>query len=255
MKATATFAATVALAGSFALARLPATWADSAAATLSDGRLRIAAADGSLWRGNGLIATPRRDGSLQAWQAISWRVDFSQLWRGRLALDLGLGSSTQGLHAGLTPGGWRLDSVRLALPIPLLSAVLPQNLTRLGWQGRLTAHGERLECDWQRSCHGALALTWQDAGTTLLPGQAFGDYRIALRMTGDLTSIDIDTGAAAAIRVAAQGKLTGGRLRLDGTVEGPPEVVDRLPHITAPYTHAGDVPGQVVVQVGHHAGN
>jgi general secretion pathway protein N len=232
------------------LCRLPAAWADRWLQTASDGRLRLFASAGTLWRGEGLLAHVGRDGELLVWRPLAWQLEAGNLWRGEIGIAACQGCSDPAgagqavIH--LSPGGWRLAAGSLELPAPLLAATLPLAVARGGWLGEASLRSEGLACDREWRCRGSAELSWRGAASELLPGRRFGDYRLALHADGSPARLELAT-LSGELRLSGQGLLRPGGIDFEGTAEGPPELVDRLPNIAAPYARPGERPGQAII--------
>lgn len=83
--------------GAYALALIataPATLADAGLQGASDGRLRLADAQGTLWSGTGQIEVRDAGGRTGVAKSLAWRVAPESLLRGRLVCELGLEQAT-----------------------------------------------------------------------------------------------------------------------------------------------------------------
>lgn len=223
------------------LLRLPASLMDAVVASASDGRLRIANAEGSFWRGSGTLATADGQRRLRAIRPLTWRFGASVR-----ALTLQLAEQDR-------PSGQLLFSVRgadlsgldLDLPTALVAGAIPHPAARIGWRGNAQFSAPAIACDWQGLCNGELRITWRDAGVDILPEQRFGDYRLTLELSGKHAALELDT-VAGSIRVAGRGELNrNGTGSFAGTVEGNPEIVDRIPNIMDRNAVAGGKPGMI----------
>lgn len=231
------------------LARLPAGLADAALARLTDDGLRLADARGTLWRGSGLLAG--RDierGDVGGLLPLAWAFSPTRLLHVELAWSVDAASRPAGTIA-VAPRGLAVDRLSLALPLRALGAASSHPLAHAGWRGRLQLSTPALRCDWQARCTGALELEWQDAATALLPQVRLGRYRVrATLREGDL-EFGLDT-AEGVLRIAGEGRLPfGGRLAFDGSVEGDPGLVGRLPAVLDGIAVAGDDPEKVALRI------
>jgi general secretion pathway protein N len=227
------------------LVRLPAALLDAALARHTGGALRLADARGSLWQGSAMLAGPQQaGGTLQSWLPVEWTFAPQRLLRGEVAWALGSGGRAFGTIAA-GAGGFRGDSLRLALPLQALAAAATHPLAHLGWRGRLGIAAPALHCGWRGRCTGALELDWRGAGSALLPAAALGRYRLQAHLAdGDLNfRIDSPSGP---LRLKGEGMLPfGGALAFRGTVEGEPALVGRLPTVLDGIAFAGEDPGRV----------
>ncbi len=213
------------------LAWAPASLLDAALARASDGRLRLLDASGSVWSGAGTFASLSSDGrAAQPWLEGHWRAEFGQLLAGRIGWRVSELDATV-LQLRLAPDGIEVTEADLDAPLrPLLDSI-PHPLARAGWRGsaRLSTPGWR--CGWRGECQGSALLTWIDAGVELVPGRRFGDYELAASARGRAGTLQLRT-LAGELRIDGQGGWSeNGRVRFEGRVEGPPEIVGRLPNV------------------------
>jgi hypothetical protein len=149
----------------------PASLLDARLTSISDGRVRIAHADGTLWRGSGELVLPAGG----ARQPVAWRIEAWPLLRGELRGSFTSADSQR--IATFDAGGDTLElrNVELALPMEALLRTLgaPSLLASAGGEvtlrvGRLVHRADALDAD--------VALQWSNAS---LPSQR-PDLRIAL---------------------------------------------------------------------------
>ncbi|MCB1906267.1 MAG: type II secretion system protein N [Rhodocyclaceae bacterium] len=211
--------------------RMPATVLDRALAGSSDGRLRLLDAAGSVWSGSGTLASLSGDGrAAQPWLQGHWRAEFAGLLAGRVGWRLSERDDTV-VHLQFTPGGIEIVSAALDTPLGPLLDSLPHPLARAGWRGAARLESPGIRCDWQGACTGPLRLTWIDAGVDLLPGRRFGDYELTATARGKAGSLIVRT-LAGELRISGDGGWDERqRLRFDGRIEGPAEIVGRLPNV------------------------
>lgn len=148
----------------------PAALLDGRIAEATGGRLRLADAKGTLWRGQAVVATP--DGRLRA--PLEWRVDPRALASGELRVALSPVSADGAMPRGrivLAADALRVESVRLSLPaVGLATAASVQGLTAGGWV-EVDVDRLALARDVER---GTARLAWQGARLAL-PGRPIVD--------------------------------------------------------------------------------
>jgi general secretion pathway protein N len=163
----------------------PASLVDSRVADLTDGRIRIAAATGTVWNGSGELAL-LPDG---ARIPIAWRLEPIPLLRGGLAGSLTAGDATRPATFTVEREDFIVHDFAIALPAAsvLRTAGVPDALTNAGGTlvldvADLARRGDRLE--------GRADLKWTDAALpaplTGAPGAriALGDVRLAAAGSG-----------------------------------------------------------------------
>lgn len=235
----------VLIAATLIVVRLPATLMDDLLARLSDGKLRIAATRGSLWHGSGLLAISDGQRQLRAIRTLDWRFGLAPE---TLGLDLVLEEHQRpqaDLRLGI--GGLTVERLALDLPLDLIAASIAHPVARAGWRGRLVLASDGFSCDWRQTCEGALRVRWQDAGLDIVPERALGTHEIRFTALGSAFDIAVNT-LEGDIRVAGAGRLEpGGAFSFNGSVEGDPELVDRMPNIMDRNARLSDTPGRVLV--------
>ena len=192
----------------------PAALLDARINTLSDGRLRIANAAGTLWQGSGELvlmpAGPR--------QAFFWRLDAWPLLRGEIRATIAI-AADGAQSTTIAYGRDRLEIHDLDLSLPaqsVLLAVAPRAPFAVG--GSLALHVERL-VQLPEVLEARLSAEWRDGsilGSLIDAPISLGDVSIALngrgtaincplRNSGGDVEIDgqLDIGASGTARLEA----------------------------------------------------
>jgi len=179
----------------------PATLVDRRVAAASGGRLRIADAEGTVWRGRGALAD-----ATGAWRLpVAWSVDAAALARGAFAVALAppSGAATPTGAVDLAGDGLALRDVRVEIPAAALGGALPVRVpVTLG---------------------GTVAVTAADfaTGAGALRGQVSARWRDARVAAGgtvaNLGTVDVTLAPQDGLLA---GRITGsgGDLAIDGTV-------------------------------------
>jgi len=108
------------------LALAPATWADRRIAGMSDGKIRINDARGTVWRGRGALGDSRG-----TWRIpVAWRIAPLALVRGVLDIEFDAPPAGGGPRGRIEAGnGWiDLHNVELRVPAAALRALAPAAL-------------------------------------------------------------------------------------------------------------------------------
>jgi len=176
----------------------PASLLDARLAAISQGRVRIANATGTLWRGSGDLVL---SGGTR--QAVAWQIDAWPLLRGELRGSFTDAASSQSV-ASFDAGGDHIElrGVDLALPMEALLRTLgaPSFLATAG--GEVTLHVERLSRG-PDALDAQATLQWSDAS---VPGQradriALGDVRAELAGIGhEVPGTIVNSGGEVAIQ-------------------------------------------------------
>ena len=214
MRPALAFAAGAVLLAIALLIIAPAALLDARIDALSDGRLRIASAAGTLWQGSGeLVLMP--SGTRQP---LLWRLDAWPLLRGEIRATITLGANGA-RSATVAYGRDRLDIRDLDVSLPAQGVLLAANpKTPLAVGGSLALHVERL-VQLPEVLDAQLSLEWHDSsvpGSLIDAPISLGDVRIAfdgrgaaingpLRNSGGDVEIDgqLDVGAAGTARLDA----------------------------------------------------
>lgn len=235
------------LALAFTLAGLPATLMDSAVARATDGRLRLASAHGTFWRGHGMLAIADGRRRLIAARPLDWRIGLD--WAGTgVTLQLGEAGHVQA-RLLFSAREVRVDWLHLELPIAIVSAAVPHPAARAGWHGALVLDSSAFACTWQRSCDGTLQVRWHDAALDIVPERHLGDHEVLLHGRGNVIDVDIRT-LAGALSIDGRGKIGfDGTATLQATISGDPELVDRMPNIMDGKVQPTGTPGRAMLSL------
>jgi hypothetical protein len=189
----------VAIVALFALA--PATWVDRRVAAMSDGKIRVNDAQGTVWRGRGALGDSRG-----TWRIpVAWRIAPLALARGVLDIEFDLPPAGGGPRGRIEAGnGWvDFHNIDLRAPAAVLRALAPAALpVEAGGEWLLNSsafhYGENRP-------EGVIDLRWERA--------RLASNGSALDL-GTITVHLIPQGAALAGRLAN----IGGDARIDGDV-------------------------------------
>ena len=233
------------LVAAFMLARLPGTCMDSVVARLSDERVRLVNVEGSFWSGSGLLALSADRRHLRPARALAWRFGLRRDGPG-VTLTLSEHGQRQVLIV-LSPTGWLIEDLHIELGLDLIAAAVPHPVARAGWRGRLSLDAQGLACNWQPSCEGELQVRWFDAGLDIVPGRPLGTHALAMQALGNRFNLDLNT-LEGDIRIQGQGQFTpSGQFNFSASVEGDPEIVDRIPNIMDRNARASGTTGKVLI--------
>lgn len=175
----------LAIAGLVAVAigwRAPASLASQRIERFTQGKVRLAAAEGTLWNGQGVIDA----GGVKI--PLAWRMEALPILRRELHLTLapaGTGATTPRGTLLFAANTTRLRDVRLELPAgSLVTALVREH--RLSASGTLALEAAAL--DWgPQAAAGEIVARWQDAalGLDAGPAIALGNIEARLRAQGD----------------------------------------------------------------------
>jgi hypothetical protein len=183
-----------------AIAFAPASLVDSRVNAMTDGQVRLAATEGTVWRGRGTVVM----GDSVPRIPLAWRLDPWSLVRGEALITLDAPADGVGPPRGrvtLSAGRAHVERLEFTVPAAALSARFPLPGLQAGGTVEVTAEDLAIAGTVER---GTLRLAWRDARLAAA-GQPATDLGT---VTADL----------AARQGALSGPLTarGGTIRIDG---------------------------------------
>jgi general secretion pathway protein N len=188
---------------------MPAAWLDRPLAAHANGRVRLADAAGTWWRGRGVLASA--DGAARL--AVAWRVMLAPLMTGTLVVDLTPGADNAMPSGTITArrGSIAVRDLRIHAPAAFVPAfVTAQKALTLG--GDVELHAPSLSWHDDRVT-GAFDATWQRARAVAGPVAVdLGVVSASLAPSGDSLGGII--------------RNTGGDVTIDGTVGERAGVID-----------------------------
>lgn len=206
----------------------PAVLLDAALDRASAGRFRLALTEGTLWNGQGRLATADSSDTLSPVTRLRWQLEPAALFGARLRWALEIdGSAPATLE--LSPGGFALLRAKAQLPPAAALSAVPHAVARAGWRGLLELHIPTLACRWNGHCTGSVRAEWRAGGVDILPAQALGDHRIVAHLDGSATRIEIN--ALRGLTLAVNGELElsrGRRPSVDLEIGGDAQLLGRL---------------------------
>ncbi|MGL6071833.1 type II secretion system protein N [Craterilacuibacter sp.] len=195
----------VVLAG--AIAALPASWLGVPLAQLTQSRWVLSETSGTVWSGQGRPVFVAEDGSVLAASRIGWRFESTALFRGALVWTLQTDAGEGAFR--LTPDGWQLDKVALALPVAALAGLSDTwRAARLGGllQLDVASLGQVSE-----GFSGSARVSWLGASSPLTRLQPFGSYVLNVSGQGPALGLALQT-LSGPLQIDGQGQWQPGRL-------------------------------------------
>ena len=226
--------------GALLVASAPAVLLDAALDRASAGRFRLALAEGTLWNGQGRLASADSSASLSPITRLRWEFEPSALAGVRLRWRLTIDGGTPGL-VEIGPGGVALQRLALQLPPTTALAAVPHAIARAGWRGVLDVSIPALACAWNGRCEGGLQAEWSAGGVDILPGEALGDHRIVATISAPATTLEITALRGLALAVKGKVELASGRRpRVEVEIGGNAPLLGRLEGMLAELRPARD---------------
>jgi general secretion pathway protein N len=172
--------------GAFFLAALialaPAALIDARLERASDGRLRLAEAQGTLWSGAGWIEIRDADGRAGVARRLSWRVLPVSLLRARLVAEVELDQAIKPFPVTLSLSRVEIADAGINLPAAALGLGMPK-LAPFRLTGEVLVNIPRLSLERGRM-DGDATLQWRAAGSALTPISPLGEYEVTLKAVG-----------------------------------------------------------------------
>lgn len=185
---------------SVSLASAPATWIDKLFSLQTAGRLRLAEAQGNVWRGSGRLvwadigdsAEPRLSLSGVALPGrVRWQLSPLALLLGMIEASVHVDGMTQPVAVQGTLAGLRIGNGRLDLPRMELSALgSPWNTVRPA--GAISVAWSNVAISPQRF-EGLVTIELRSVASALSAVRPLGSYRIDLRGEGSRAQLSMST--------------------------------------------------------------
>jgi general secretion pathway protein N len=173
------------------IAMAPATLADAALQGASDGRLRLADAEGTLWSGGGQIEIRDAGGRIGTAKRLAWRLRPAALLRARLAYEITLESGPRPFPFALSWSRIEFANADISLPAAALGLGVPR-LAPLGLTGDMQIHITSLSVA-RDGMEGSGTLQWRGAGSVLTPISPLGDYEVRFNAAGPAVRAALST--------------------------------------------------------------
>jgi len=215
----------------------PAQWLGAAIARASQGRVQLAQASGTVWRGSGQLVLTGGAGSRDRAALpgqIRWRLS-PGLTSVHLALDTDCCTPHGPLAIDLAPrwggGQIRLADAQALLPADWLDGLgAPFNTLQprgeLGWQSR------NLSLLWLSGrlvMSGQLTITARAMSSRLSPLRPLGSYQVVID-GGEPPTLKLTT-LEGSLQLTGDGQWTGGRLRFQGLATPAPGMEAQLANL------------------------
>jgi hypothetical protein len=173
------------------VAGAPATLVDAGLESLSQGRLRVIAAQGRLWSGSGQIELRDASGRSGVVKDLSWSVRPLSLLRGQMACDIEFDHSGKPIPVVFSPSRIELASASMSLPAAAIGLGVPR-LLPLGLTGELLVQVTGLSLG-RADVRGKATLQWRDAGSVFTTVSPLGDYELELDAEGRAAHLVLHT--------------------------------------------------------------
>jgi general secretion pathway protein N len=169
----------------------PATLIDARLERASDGRLRLAEAQGSLWSGAGWIEIRDADGRAGVAKRLAWRVLPESLLRGRLVAEVELDQAAKPFPVTLSLSRIEIADAGINLPAAALGLGMPR-LAPFRLTGDVLVTIPHLSLERGRM-EGDATLQWRAAGSALTPISPLGEYEVRFKAVGSAVHAALTT--------------------------------------------------------------
>jgi general secretion pathway protein N len=215
--------------GAYALALIataPASLIDAGLQQETEGRLRLAEAQGTLWSGTGLIEIRDRMHRSGVAKSITWQVLPAYFLRGQLRCDIGLDLAPKRFPVTISMAAIEVADADINLPAAALGLAIPK-LAPLGLTGDALLHVARLSFT-RGAIRGNATLQWLGAGSAFTRVSPLGDYELRLDGEGAAVRASLRT-LQGPLQLDGQGSWAGGgNPAFRGTARIPPEQRQQL---------------------------
>jgi general secretion pathway protein N len=169
----------------------PATLVDAGLQRASNGRLRLAEAQGTLWSGAGQIEIRAAGGRTGIAKSFTWLVLPASLLRGHLLYEVKLDQAARPVPVTISFSRIELAGADINLPAAVLGFAVPK-LAPLRLTGDARLHIESLSVG-RSGMQGNATLQWLAAGSALTPVSPLGDYELRVKDDGAVIHASLRT--------------------------------------------------------------
>jgi len=204
----------------------PATLVDGGLKQATNGRLRLAQAQGTIWAGAGLIEIRDAGGRNAIAKEIAWHILPESLWRARLVCEVELDRPAQRFPVTVSISKFDIADAEINLPAAALEFAEPR-LKPLRLSGDLQLHASNLSIG-RDGMVGNVTLQWRAAGSDFSPVSPIGSYELRLDGRGNSVQATLST-LQGPLQLDGSGSWTSGRsTELKATVRVPPPYREQL---------------------------
>ena len=208
------------------IATAPASLIDAGLQQASEGRLRLAEAQGTLWSGTGHIEVRDRMRRSAVAKRITWQVLPAYLLRGQIRCEVGLNLAAKRFPVTISLARIELADADIDLPAAALGLAIPK-LAPLGFGGDVLLHVARVSFG-RSAIQGNATLQWRGASSALTRVSPLGDYELRFEGDGAAVRASLRT-VRGPLQLDGQGSWTsGGNPAFRGTARIPPEHLQQL---------------------------
>ena len=196
----------------------PAALLGGALDKLTEGKLNVSDAKGTLWNGSGIVLF-RDNTQFIVLGHYNWHWRAAALLEGQVEFDVTQGENTRPMFLRIFPLKRQAELAHwhATLPAQMLSLLAPQ-LRPYQLSGEIDFSTDSLVFSSQGG-YGKAALDWNHAGSGLTDIYPLGDYRILIEASGQDMSVQLST-LGGVLQLGGKGKTVPGRgLEFSGTAQ------------------------------------
>jgi general secretion pathway protein N len=218
------------------IAFAPAAWLAHGLQTATQGRLLLADAQGSVWRGSAQLFLTGGQGTQDA-ASLPGRVSWAlrPAWIGaHISLSLPCCSTApvqMAVRAGTDSATVDVSPAKINLPAQWLSGLgAPWNT--MAPTGQLTLSNEPVQVQWvagRTRLQGNATLDLLEMSSRLSTLSPLGDYRLQIA-GGDVPTLNLQT-LQGALQLSGTGQVVGARVRFTGEASAAPQQQDALSNV------------------------
>jgi general secretion pathway protein N len=156
----------------------PATLVDAAVRRASDGMLRVAEAQGSIWSGAGQLELLDKQRHTGIAKGVSWHLLPGSLWGGRPVYEIQLADAATPARMTMSPSRVDLANVVVELPAGAIVLATPK-LMPAQLTGDMSISASDVAID-RNGVRGSVTLRWHNAGSALTPVAPLGEYELQI---------------------------------------------------------------------------
>lgn len=218
------------------LVMAPASVLSGALDKLTEGKLNLSGAKGTLWNGSGILLFSDNTQFIVLGH-YNWHWSVAALLEGQVEYAVTLGENTRPMFLRISPLKQQAELAHwhATLPAQMLSLLAPQ-LRAYQLSGEIDFSSDSLAFSGTGGL-GKAALDWNHAGSGLTDIYPLGDYRILIEVSGQDMSVQLST-LGGVLQLGGKGKTVPGRgLEFSGTAQAGPG--DQQVVLTALLHHMG----------------
>jgi general secretion pathway protein N len=190
------------------IAMAPATLVDAGLQRISDGRLRLVQAQGTLWSGSGQIEIRDSGGRTGVTKSLAWHLQAESLLRGHMACEVQLGQASTAFPVTISLSGIELANADFNLPATALGLGVPK-LAPLGLTGDILLHIASLKIG-HTQVQSKATMQLREAGSVFMPISPLGDYELNLDDDGATINVLLRTTKEGPLQLDGKGSWATG---------------------------------------------